>query len=62
MSDPLAQDNEVRDAMLRSIRERRGCGPNEAAVILDRIAARLDGHSHDEVKQLHPLPGEDDPS
>jgi hypothetical protein len=50
----------MREKMKASIMDRRDCDEAEADVILERIAARLDGYTHDEAVQAHPLPNEAD--
>ncbi len=45
-----------REEMIALTMKRRGCDRAEAEVILDRIADRLDGYSHEEVVEMHPLP------
>ena len=53
-----AEDRALRDGMKNAIKAHRGCDDAEAEVILVRIADRLGGYTHDEVKQMHPLPSD----
>lgn len=48
--------DELRDGMKDAIRARRDCDDAEAEVILARIVDRLDGYTHEEVAERHPLP------
>jgi len=50
--------SEFREQMIALTMKRRDCDRAEAEVILDRIADRLDGYTHDEVVAMHPLPDE----
>jgi hypothetical protein len=47
---------EFREGMIRATMERRGCGREEAEVILNRIADRLGGYTHAEAVERNPLP------
>jgi hypothetical protein len=44
------------ELMLDLTMKRRGCDRAEAEVILDRVADRLAGFTHEEVAVRHPLP------
>jgi hypothetical protein len=46
---------EVRESMVKAIMLRRSCDRAEAEIIMHRIADRLGGHTHEEVKAMHPL-------
>lgn len=58
MSDTAMQ--EAREKMLKAMMAKRGCGRVEAEVIMRRVADRLDGYTHAEAVQRHPLPHERD--
>lgn len=45
-----------REELIAITMKQRGCDRAEAEVIVDRVADRLGGHSHDEVAEMHPLP------
>ncbi len=47
---------EFREELLGITMARRNCDRAEAEVILARMAARLDGHSHSQAEAMHPLP------
>ncbi len=49
-------DRALREQLLQGVMAQRGCDEEEGNVILARIADRLGGYSHGEVKQMHPLP------
>ena len=46
------------EATMRSM----GCTEEEAIVIVDRVADRLAGHTHDEAVEMHPYPRRADSS
>jgi len=50
--------SEFREQMIALTMKRRDCERAEAEVIIERIASRLDGYTHDEVVAMHPLPDE----
>ena len=49
-------DEDFRETLIRLTMDRRGCDRAEAEVILDRVADRLAGHTHDEVVAKYPMP------
>jgi len=49
-------ERSFREQMIRLTMKRRNCDRAEAETILDRIASRLEGHTHEEVRTMHPLP------
>jgi hypothetical protein len=60
VTPPEQSDSELREAFKRATMARRQCDEAEADVILQRIADRLDGYSHDEAVERHPLQPERD--
>ena len=45
-----------REELIVITMKQQGCDRAEAEVIVDRVADRLGGYSHDEVAEMHPLP------
>lgn len=47
--------NEFRERLISIFMDNYGYTREESKTILARIGARLDGYTHDEVVQMHPL-------
>ena len=50
-----------REQMIALTMKRRECDREEAEIILNRIADRLDGYTHEEVAEIHPLAEQSEP-
>ncbi len=55
----MAEPGEFREQLIEATMKRTGCDRAEAEVLIERVADRLAGFTHEEVVQMHPLPGAD---